>query len=79
MYSDSKATNAVRDAKFPQTPTQMKAFLGSANVYSRFIKGFAKTSSPLTDMLKKDSTVDWNNHIEPTEDQQSAFEALKAA
>ena len=57
----------------------MKAFLGSANVYRRFIKGFAEISSPLTDMLKKDSTVDWNNHIEPTEDQQSAFEALKAA
>ena len=33
VYSDSKATKAVRDSKFPQTPTQMKAFLGSANVY----------------------------------------------
>ena len=79
VYTDSKATKAVKDAQFPQTPTQMKAFLGSANVYRRFVKDFAKIASPLSDMLKKDSPVDWNNPIVPTDGQQTAFEALKAS
>ena len=56
----------------------MKSFLGACNVYRRFVQGFATTAAPLSDMLKKDSEVDWDQPIEPDEQQQEAFETLKA-
>ena len=77
VYRDAKALRGIRDAEFPQTPTQMKSFLGACNVYRRFVKSFAKIAAPLSDMLKKDSLTDWNQTIEPTEDQQEAFDTLK--
>ena len=76
---DQNAIASVKNALFPQTPTEMKSFLGACNVYRRFIKSFAKTSTPLTDMLKKDSGVEWGEDIAPTEAQRLAFEALKEA
>ena len=51
----------------------MKSFLGACNVYRRFVQGFATTAAPLSDMLKKDSEVDWDQPIEPDERQQEAF------
>ena len=77
VYRDAKAIRAIRDAAFPQTPTQMKSFLGCCNVYRRFVKSFATISSPLSDMLKKDSETDWDQPIIPTEVQQEAFNTLK--
>ena len=56
----------------------MKSFLGCCNVYRRFVRGFATISSPLSDMLKKDSQTDWDQSIVPTEQQQEAFETLKS-
>ena len=55
----------------------MKSFLGCCNVYRRFVKSFAKIASPLSDMFKKDSEIDWDQPIVPTEEQQEAFDALK--
>ena len=75
---DAKAIRAIRDAVFPQTYTTMKSFLGCCNVYRRFVRGFATISSPLSDMLKKDSQTDWDQPIVPTEQQQEAFETLKS-
>ena len=70
VYDNSKATRAVRAAVFPQTFTQMKSFLGAANVYRQFVKGFANVARPLSDMLKKDSGTNWEEEIIPTEEQQ---------
>ena len=78
-YPDAKAIAAVQNATFPQTPTQMKSFLGACNVYRKFIRGLAHKSTPLTDMLKKDSGVDWHSPIEPDDAQLEAFNALKEA
>jgi len=76
---DAKARAAINIATFPTTSTQMKSFLGCCNVYRRFIKGFAKVSTPLTDMLKKDSGTEWGDDLVPTESQRKAFETLKEA
>lgn len=65
VYKNSKATQAVRDALFPQTPTQLRSFLRAANVYQRFVKDYAKMSTPLNYMLKKDKGIIWNELIEP--------------
>ena len=55
----------------------MRSFLGACNVYRRFVKNLAKIAAPLSDMLKKDSSTDWDNPIKPTEGQKEAFETFK--
>ena len=59
----------------------MRSFLGAANVYRRFIRGYADIVRPLQDMTKKDSGVLWDgpNEIVPTDEQREDFEALKSA
>ncbi|GBG83861.1 hypothetical protein CBR_g37658 [Chara braunii] len=64
---------AVRDAPMPTTITQVRAFLGLASYYRRFIKGFAAIAGPLTNLLRKDQRLIWT----PECDQ--AFSKLKAA
>ncbi|GBG91334.1 hypothetical protein CBR_g52220 [Chara braunii] len=63
----------VRDAPVPTTITQVRAFLGLASYYQRFIKGFAAIAGPLTNLLRKDQPLIWT----PECDQ--AFSKLKAA
>ncbi|GBG66912.1 hypothetical protein CBR_g72667 [Chara braunii] len=63
----------VGDALVPTTITQVRAFLGLASYYRRFIKVFAATARPLTNLLRKDQPLIWT----PECDQ--AFSKLKAA
>ena len=49
----------------------VQKFLGLANYYRRFIKGFASIARPLHDTVKKDKKWEW------TEKQEKAFEELK--
>ena len=72
----AKATKAVRDALFPRTPTQLRSFLGAANVYRRFVRNFSRIARPLSDMLAKNSGADLQN---PTKEQEAAFKKLKDA
>ena len=48
-----------------------KKFLGLANYYCQFIKGFASIARLLYDMVKKDRKWEW------TEKQERAFKELK--
>ncbi|GBG88344.1 hypothetical protein CBR_g46909 [Chara braunii] len=64
---------AVRDAPVPTTITQVRAFLGLASYYQRFIKGFAAIAGPLTNLLRKDQPLIW------TPECNQAFSTLKAA
>jgi hypothetical protein len=47
--------------------SELRSFLGLANYYRHFIKGYSKLVTHLTDLLKKD----WNKHFE------AAFQMLK--
>ena len=49
----------------------IQKFLGLANYYHRFIKGFASIARPLHDMVKKDKKWEW------TEKQEKVFKELK--
>ena len=57
----------------PTKVTKLRSFLGLANYYRRFIKGYSKMVSPLTDLLKKDNKWDWSMQC------QMDFESLKEA
>jgi len=55
----------------PMNVMAVQSFLGFANFYRRFIKGFSKICKPLTDLTKKGIRWQW------TEEAQNAFEMLK--
>ncbi|GBG73943.1 hypothetical protein CBR_g17658 [Chara braunii] len=51
----------------------VRAFLGLASYYRRFIKGFAAIARPLTNLLRKDQPLSWDAEC------QQAFATLKDA
>ncbi|GFY76177.1 retrovirus-related Pol polyprotein from transposon 17.6 [Trichonephila inaurata madagascariensis] len=64
----------IKDFPIPTNKTQVRAFLGLAGYYRRYIPEFSVIAAPLTDLLKgrnRKSTVDWNSSC------QNAFEELK--
>ena len=55
----------------PKCVKDVQKFLGLANYYRRFIKGFASIARPLHDIVKKDKKWEW------MERQEKAFKELK--
>ena len=70
---DPDKIKAITDYPRPSNLTELKAFLGLANYYRRFIPGFATMANPLYTMLKKDAPFEW------AQARVQAFEALKTA
>ena len=70
---DERKEQAVIDRPGPTKVTELRSFLRLENYYRRFIKGYSKIVSPLTDFLKKDRAYDWDIEC------QMAFESLKQA
>lgn len=64
----------VWSVKYFPTPLNVKnvrQFLGLPGYYRRFIDGYARISKPLTALLQKETTFEWNNEAE------AAFQTLK--
>lgn len=55
----------------PTNITELRSFLGLASFYRRFVAGFSKTVSSLTQLLRKDTKFEWGNS------QMKAFELVK--
>ena len=55
---NERKVQAVNDWPAPTKVIGLWSFLGLANYYRRFIKGYSKIVSPLTNLLKKDRTWD---------------------
>ena len=49
---DRAHTVSIRNAEPSTTVTARRSFLGAANVYRRFIRGFSKIAAPLYNLLK---------------------------
>ncbi|XP_071928130.1 uncharacterized protein [Coffea arabica] len=68
---DPAKVEAVMNWKRPETPTEIRSFLGLAGYYRRFIKDFSKISGPMTELTKKGNKFIWTPKCE------SSFQELK--
>ena len=62
---------AVRDFPTPRSLKDVRAFIGLASYYRRFIKGFAQIAQPLHSLTRKGAIFVW------TQQCQEAFDQLK--
>ena len=58
---DPEKIKAIRDWPPPKNVKELQSFLGLANYYRKFMKDFAKTTTPLNNLLKKDFKYSWSN------------------
>jgi hypothetical protein len=68
---DPAKVKAVLDWPIPKIVIEIQEFMGFANFYRRFIKGYLGIATPLTNLTKKDKAFSW------TENEQFVFEELK--
>ncbi|XP_027150224.1 uncharacterized protein LOC113750452 [Coffea eugenioides] len=68
---DPAKVEAVTMWKQPETPTEVRSFLGLAGYYRRFIKDFSKIAGPMAELTKKGNKFIWTPKCE------SSFQELK--
>ncbi|GFS49380.1 retrovirus-related Pol polyprotein from transposon 17.6 [Trichonephila clavipes] len=68
---DNQNIETIKKLQPPKNVEQLQSFLGSVNVYSKFIDSYAKIREHLNQLLKKDKQWNW------TAECQTAFELLK--
>ncbi|KAK1694700.1 hypothetical protein QYE76_011397 [Lolium multiflorum] len=61
---DPAKIKTVAEWKVPTTQTEVRAFLGLAGYYRRFVEGFSSIARPMTQLLKKDKKFDWTDKCE---------------
>ncbi|XP_028794242.1 uncharacterized protein LOC114749870 [Neltuma alba] len=73
LRMDESKVRAIQEWEPPRKVPELRSFLGLANYYRKFIKGYSAIAAPLTDLLKKNRVWDWDDKCQAT------FEELKAA
>lgn len=73
IQMDASKVQAVQEWPTPTSVKEVQSFLGFANFYRRFIKGYSRIATPLTELTKKDKGFQWN------EAAGKAFQELKDA
>nr|GEY54163.1 putative reverse transcriptase domain-containing protein [Tanacetum cinerariifolium] len=71
IHVDPMKIEAIKDWESPETPTEIRQFLGLASYYRRFIKGFSKIARPMMKLTQKSMKFDWG------EKEEAAFQLLK--
>ena len=61
---DESKTKVIRDYPRPQSPKEVRAFLGLAGYYRKFIRQFSMIASPLNRLLRKDMKFVWDDLCE---------------
>ena len=70
---DPRKVQTIKDWITPKNIKDIQAFVGFANFYRRFVKGFSAIASPLIKLTKKGTVFSWNSECE------AAFQRLKNA
>jgi hypothetical protein len=73
IHMDPAKVEAVLGWERPKSPHDIQIFLGFANFYRRFIKGYSKITAPLTNLTRKDVKFRWSQEAE------ESFSSLKQA
>ena len=73
LQVDPRKTQAVQDWPTPTEVTHVQSFLGLANYFRKFIRGYAQMTAPLTALTRKDCVWNWSS------DCHRAFHAVKSA
>ena len=73
IKTDPDKCSKVKDWPVPTRVGHVRSFLGLASYYRRFIKDFARLSTPLLDLLKKSKVFRWESEHDVS------FNKLKAA
>src|SRR5205807_8356273 len=68
-----ETTQVIRDWEVPKNLRGVRAFIGFANFYRRFIRNFSSIVRPITDLTKRDVKWYWGP------EQQNAFDTLLTA
>ncbi|KAK1649149.1 hypothetical protein QYE76_066954 [Lolium multiflorum] len=68
---DPAKIKTVAEWTAPTTQTEVRAFLGLAGYYRRFVEGFSSIARPMTQLLKKDKKFEWTDKCE------ESFQKLK--
>ncbi len=70
---ESAKTKAIEQYPRPHNLRTLRGFLGLANYYRRFVKGFAHIARPLNRLTNKEIPFEWNDSCE------TSFQQLKSA
>ncbi|GJW82464.1 putative reverse transcriptase domain-containing protein [Tanacetum coccineum] len=71
IHLDPSKVESVKNWKTPESPTEIRSFLGLVGYYRRFIENFSKIAKPLTLLTQKNKTYVWGDK------QEEAFCILK--
>ena len=71
IQPDPSKITKVANYPVPRNLTELRAFLGLASYYRRFIKDFSKISSPLYKLTEKETLYQWSD------ERQRIFDVLK--
>ncbi|GJY49602.1 putative reverse transcriptase domain-containing protein [Tanacetum coccineum] len=71
IHVDPSKVESVKNWMTPESPTEIRSFLGLAGYYRRFIENFSKIAKPLTLLTQKNKTYVWGDK------QDEAFQILK--
>ena len=70
---ESKKIEVVVEWKPPRNVTEVSSFLGLADYYRRFVKGFSMTAAPMTRLLQKNVKYEWSEKCQRSFDKLKAF------
>ena len=73
VQPDPARIKAIKEYPVPRKVKDVRALLGLANYYRKFVKDFAKIAGPLHELTKKGLKFQWTNEC------QAAFDLLKTA
>ena len=72
VHMDRDRITTITEWPAPRSVTEIQIFLGFANFYRRFIEGYSRVVIPITTLLRKGHSFEWNSHT------QKAFDNLKS-